>query len=61
MEQLTPTQQRMINKLSAGKKIKSPYSKTGSSLRRMGLVKYVCFLGWLLTGEGVQRVTREAS
>ncbi|MBP2156893.1 hypothetical protein [Erwinia rhapontici] len=61
MENLTATQQKMINSLAAGKKIKSPHSQTGNALRRMGLVKFACFFGWFLTGEGMQHVTKEAS
>ncbi|MEI2684583.1 hypothetical protein [Erwinia aphidicola] len=61
MEKLTATQQKMINSLSVGKKIKSPYSQTGNALRRMGLVKFACFVGWFLTNEGVKHATGEAS
>lgn len=61
MEKLTDAQQKMVNDLSAGKKIKSPYSKTGNALRAKGLVKFACFFGWFLTGEGLQHVNREVS
>ncbi len=59
MGKLTTAQQRLINSLSEGKKVKSPYSKTANALRQLGLVKYAMFVGWFLTPMGTTYVKGE--